>query len=92
MAPLDAPSRRVLGPLMAMFNLVKVAIPLGLGIMSAAILHHYVLSDRGTAHAAVPSSRQSGMKPKIARSPAYSPVLFDNSIDPRLIMPPLFYR
>ena len=74
---------------MGMLNLVKVAIPLGLGIVSAMALHHIVLMDQGTAHAAVPTPHQVGMRQKIAEN---GPVISKTSADPRRIMPPLLYR
>ena len=74
---------------MGMVNHVKVAIPLGLGIVSAMALHHIALIDQGTAHAAVPTSQQARMRQKIAEN---SSVISKTSADPRRIMPPLLYR
>ena len=78
---------------MGMLNRVKVAIPLGLGIMSATVLHHIVSIDHGSAHAAVPTSQQARMSQKITvNGPAYGPVLSQTSADPQRIMPPLLFR
>ena len=78
---------------MGMFNRVKVAIPLGLGILSALALHQIAMIDHGTAHAAISTSQQARMRQIIAENaPAYGPVLSQISADPQRIMPPLLYR
>ena len=72
-----------------MLNHVKVAIPLGLEIVSAIALHQFVMIDQGTAHAAVPTLQQLEIRQQIA---ANGPVLSQTAADPRRIMPPLLYR
>ena len=78
---------------MAMLNRLQVAIPLGLGIVSALALHQIAMIDHGTAHAAVSTSQQARMTQMVAENgPANGPVLSQSAADPQRIMPPLLFR
>jgi hypothetical protein len=72
-----------------MLNRVKLAIPLGLGIVSALALHQIAMIDHGIAHAAVSTSQQARMRQIIAEN---GPVLSQTAADPQRIMPPLLFR
>ena len=78
---------------MANLNHVKVAIPLGLGIVSALALHQSAMVDHGTAHATVSTSQQARIKQMVAENgPVNGPVLYQTAADPQRIMPPLLFR
>ena len=74
-------------------NYVRLAIALGLGLMSATVLPRILTDGQGTAHATIPTSHQVVMIQKTAQNgTVYGPVVSETFADPRRIMPPLIFR